>query len=318
MKHVNKHEKNYGELFSKYAIYLVFVFMVILSTIMTDNFMKPSNLINILRQMAPVMIIACGETMVIIAGMTDLSPGAVLALSGCIGIGITQQTGNAFLGAVVAVVIGILAGMINGVAVAQFNIPPFIATLAVMNVARGAAFVYTDGKTLYDIGEFAFYGQGSILGMPAPIYFMIVITILSYILLKHTPFGRYLYAIGGNEYAAIASGIKVKIIKIVAYLILGAMSGFAGVVLCSRLNSGIPACGVNYEFDAIIAAIIGGTSFSGGVGSIGGSIVGCLIISLLNNMMNLMNVQSYWQSIVKGIVIMLAVGVDMAKKKNKV
>lgn len=317
MNYAKKLKQNCGNLFAKYAIYLVLVFMIVLSTILTDNFMKLSNLVNILKQMAPVMIIACGETMVIISGMTDLSPGAVLALSGCAGIRITQQTGNVLLGALAAVVIGMIAGLINGVAVARFRIPPFIATLAVMNVARGAAYVYTDGKTLYDIGSFAFFGQGDILGIPAPIVFMLGITVISYVLLKHTPFGRYLYAIGGNEYAASASGIKTKTIKVVVYLLLGALSGFSGVVLCSRLNSGIPACGVNYEFDAIIAAIVGGTSFSGGVGSIGGTVVGCLIISLLNNMMNLMNVQSYWQLIVKGIVIMLAVGVDMSKKQNK-
>ncbi|MDI9243290.1 ABC transporter permease [Ruminococcus sp. YH-rum2234] len=306
-----------GTVFSKYAIYLVFLVMFIASIFMSDNFIKPSNLINILVQVSPILIIACGETMVIIAGMTDLAPGAVLALAGCVGIGVTIQTGNAFVGMVVSITIGIICGLISGIAVSRFNIPPFIATLAVMNIARGAAYVYTGGKTIYNIGDFAFFGQGTILGIRAPIVFMVLITVISYIILKHSKFGRYLYAVGGNEYAAVASGIKAKKIKLIAYLIIGAYSGFAGVILCSRINSGLPSTGQNYEFDAIIGAIIGGTSFTGGVGSMGGTVIGCLIIALLNNMMNLMNVQSYWQSIVKGIVIMLAVGIDMAKKKSK-
>jgi inositol transport system permease protein len=308
---------NFSGFFGTYAIYFVFAGMVIISSMISDNFLKTSNLVNILRQMSPIMIIACGETMVIIAGMTDLSPGAVLALAGCVGIGVCIATGSAILGMLVAIGIGILCGLLSGIAVSRFKIPPFIATLAVMNLARGAAYVYTDGKTIYNIGNFAFFGQGNILSIPAPIVFMAIITVLSHILLKHTKFGRYLYSIGGNEDAAIASGINTKRIKLRAYLILGALSGFAGVILCSRLNSGIPSSGVNYEFDAIIAAIIGGTSFSGGIGTIGGTVVGCAIISLLNNMMNLLSVQSYWQLIVKGIVIMVAVGIDMAKKGSK-
>ncbi|HBR03274.1 MAG TPA: ribose ABC transporter permease [Ruminiclostridium sp.] len=312
-----KNKFHIGSFFSTYAIYLVFAGMVILSAVMSENFLKPSNLVNILRQMSPIMIIACGETMVIIAGMTDLAPGAVLALSGCVGIGVCINTGSAILGMLTAIAIGILCGFISGIAVSRFNIPPFIATLAVMNLARGAAYVYTDGKTIYNIGDFAFFGQGDILSIPAPIVFMVSITVISYIIIKHTKFGRYLYAVGGNEEASIASGIKTKRIKLVAYLILGAFSGFAGVILCSRLNSGIPSCGVNYEFDAIIATIIGGTSFSGGIGTIGGTVIGCAIISLLNNMLNLLSVQSYWQLIVKGIVIMLAVGIDMSKKSSK-
>ncbi len=307
-----------GTIIGKYAIYVVFLAMFIASIFMSDNFIKPSNLINILVQVSPILIIACGETMVIIAGMTDLAPGAVLALSGCVGIGVTVKTGNAFLGMLVAIAIGIVCGLISGIAVSRFRIPPFIATLAVMNIARGAAYVYTEGKTIYNIGDFAFFGQGNILGIRAPIVFMVTITIISYIILRHTKFGRYLYAVGGNEYATIASGINTKRIKLIAYLILGGFSGFAGVILCSRINSGLPSTGLNYEFDAIIGTIIGGTSFTGGVGSIGGTVIGCLIIALLNNMMNLMNVQSYWQSIVKGIVIMLAVGIDMAKKKPDV
>ncbi len=300
----------------KYAIYFVFLVMFIASVFMSENFTKWSNLINILVQVSPILIIACGETMVIIAGMTDLSPGAVMAVAGCVGIGVTIQTGNAFIGMIVSILLGVLCGLVNGIAVSRFRIPPFIATLAVMNIARGAAYVYTDGKTIYNIGDFAFFGQGSILGIKAPIVFMVAITVVSYVILKHTKFGRYLYAVGGNEYAAIASGINTKRIKLTAYLILGGFSGFAGVVLSSRINSGLPSVGLNYEFDAIIGAIIGGTSFSGGIGSIGGTVIGCLIIALLNNMMNLMNVQSYWQSIVKGIVIMLAVGIDMAKRKE--
>lgn len=317
MKTKMNHVK-WGSVLGKYAIYIVFLVMFVASVFMSDNFIKPSNLINILVQVSPILIIACGETMVIIAGMTDLAPGAVLALAGCVGIGVTIQTGNVFLGMIISILIGIVCGFVSGIAVSVFRIPPFIATLAVMNIARGAAYVYTGGKTIYNIGDFAFFGQGDILGIKAPIVFMIVITIASYIILKHTKFGRYLYAVGGNEYAAVASGINTKRIKLIAYLILGGFSGFAGVILCSRINSGLPSTGLNYEFDAIIGAIIGGTSFTGGVGSIGGTVIGCLIIALLNNMMNLMNVQSYWQSIVKGIVIMLAVGIDMAKKKKSV
>ncbi|MEG0832689.1 MAG: ABC transporter permease [Oscillospiraceae bacterium] len=308
---------NFGTFFSKWAIYIVFAVMFALSAIMSENFLTLQNLVNVLRQTAPVMIIACGETMVIIAGMTDLAPGAVLALAGCVGIGVTAGTGNVFLGVLVAISIGALCGLISGIAVSRFRVPPFIATLAVMNMARGAAFVYTDGKTLYDIGDFAFFGQGSILGIPAPIVFMAVIVAISYVLLKHTKFGRYLYAVGGNEEAAVASGINTKKVKLTAYLFLGVLSGFAGVVFCSRLNSGIPSSGANYEFDAIISAIIGGTSFSGGIGTIGGTVIGCMIIALLNNMLNLLSVQSYWQLIVKGMVIMLAVVIDMSKKSSK-
>ena len=221
------------------------------------------------------------------------------------------------MGGLTGIIAGILFGLISGIAVSRFNIPPFIATLATMNIARGAVYVYTDGKTLYNIGDFAFYGQGKIAGIHAPIVFMLGAILITYFLLNHTKFGRYIYAIVGNEYAAVASGVNSKRIKIIAYLIIGAFSGLAGVVLCSRLNSGVPSVGLSYEFDAIIAAVVGGTSFSGGIGTVGGTIVGCLIIALLNNMMNLMSVQAYWQLIVKGVVILLAVGVDMAKKRDR-
>ncbi|WP_343208087.1 ABC transporter permease [Anaerolentibacter hominis] len=311
------HKFNWGAFLGKYAIYFIFLAMFLISALISDSFLNFANLVNVLRQMSVVTIIACGETMVIIAGMTDLAPGAILAISGCVGIGVSIRTGSPLLGLLVGIAIGVAAGIVSGIAVSQFRVPPFIATLAVMNICRGAAYVYTDGKTIYNIGSFAWFGQGSILSVPAPIVFMILVILLSFIILNRTKFGRYLYAVGGNEEAAIASGINTKRIKLKAYMIECGLAGLGGVILCSRLNSGIPSAGMSYEFDAIIAAIIGGTSFSGGIGTISGTIVGSAIIALLNNMLNLLSVQSYWQSIVKGIVIMIAVIIDMSRKPAK-
>jgi inositol transport system permease protein len=216
-------------------------------------------------------------------------------------------------GVALAVIFNILSGML----VSVFNTPPFIATLAITTVGRGVVLLYTFGQPIYQIGGFNVFGQGSIGVVPIPIIAMIVMTALTWYILNHTRFGRSLYAIGGNQEAANASGINVKKTKFICYVINGFLVGLAGIIFMSRVNSGLPGAGVSYEFEALTAAVIGGTSFSGGVGTAMGTFAGSLIVGILNNIMNLMGVDSYVQQILKGIIIAAAVAIDIKSKEKR-
>jgi inositol transport system permease protein len=217
--------------------------------------------------------------------------------------------------------IGLLFGMswnlLNGILVRYFKAPPFIATLAILTMARGSALLFTKGRNIYQIDEFVWFGQGKIGFVPVPVIFMILVGLLTWYILNHTSFGRSLYAVGGNEEAARASGINVGGVQIGAYLINGAFVGLAGLLLMSRVNAGLPNAGIGYEFEALTAAIIGGTSFSGGIGTAGGTIAGAFIVGFLNNIMNLTGIDSYLQQVIKGAIIALAVIYDIRAKTKR-
>lgn len=305
---------NLYSIYRKYGIFIVLVFMCIISSFLSPIFLTKQNIINVIRQISITTIIACGETLLIIAGLIDLGPGSVVALAGCISVDIALKSGSLGLGVLAGIVVGGITGLINGAVITKYKLPPFIVTLAMMTAARGGALLYTNGLPIINIGEYAAIGQGSIGIIPIPVIILAVTVIITWIILNYTKFGVYLYAIGGNEEAAIASGIRVKKMKVIVYLIAGLFTGVAGIVLMARLNSGLPNAGQAYEFDAITAVIIGGTSFNGGIGGVSGTLIGALIIGVLNNMLNLMNVQSYVQQILKGIIIVLAVILDMKTK----
>jgi inositol transport system permease protein len=207
--------------------------------------------------------------------------------------------------------------MFSGILVAFFKTPPFIATLAITMVARGAALLFTKGQNIYQIGRYIIFGQGSWLGIPIPIIFMVLVFLCTWYIMKNMRLGRSLYAIGGNEEAAVASGIRVINIKFVVYLINGVFVGLAGILLMSRVNAGLPNAAAGYEFEALTATIIGGTSFSGGIGTASGTIAGAFIVGFLNNIMNLLGVNSYVQQIIKGVIIALAVVFDIAAKNKR-
>lgn len=304
-------------IYRKYGILIVLILMSGISSILSPIFLSQINLINVIRQISITTMIACGETMLIIAGMIDLAPGSVVALAGCVAVNVSINTGSVLLGVLSGVVIGGITGFISGGIITRYNLPPFIVTLAMMTAARGAAYLYTDGKPIINIGSYAAVGQGNFFGIPIPVIILLIVIIITWIILNQMKFGRYLYAIGGNEEAAICSGINVKKIKLIVFILSGLFTGLAGAVLMGRLNSGLPSAGQAYEFDAITAAIIGGTSFSGGIGNISGTLVGALIIGVLNNTLNLMNVQSYVQQIIKGAIIVLAVILDMKTKSTR-
>jgi len=321
----------------KYAIVLIFIVMFVGMTFLTDAFLQPRNLFNVVRQISVVGLIAIGVTMVIITTGIDLSSGSVLALAAVFGASLAQQPDwhdAKYPGLVVpvivpigvALVIGILCGAINGGLIAKFKIPPFIATLGMMTVARGFALIYSNRPVSGLTDAYNFIGQGEIfkvisipgqppLGIPIPVIVLSAVAIGAHVLLNNTRFGRHIYAVGGNEQAALISGLNVGRIKIGVYTIAGLLSGLAGLVLSSRVGSGQPGLGVGYELDAIAAAVIGGTSLSGGVGTIWGTIIGALIIGVLNNGLDLLNVSAYWQTIVKGSIIVVAVIID--ERKNR-
>lgn len=301
-------------LYKKYGIFVILILMCALSSILSPVFFTSMNLINVVRQISITTMIACAETMLIISGMIDLSPGSVVALSGCIAVSVSLMTHSIVLGVLAGICIGGIAGFINGFIITRYNLPPFIVTLAMMTVARGAAYLYTDGKPIINIGGFANLGQGNILGVPIPVLILIFVVLITWLILSQTKLGRFIYAIGGNEEAAVCSGINVKKIKLLVFVISGLFTGLAGTILMGRLNSGLPTAGEGYEFDAITAVIIGGTSFTGGIGSVFGTIVGALMIGVLNNTLNLMNVSSFVQHIIKGIIIVLAVILDTKTK----
>lgn len=312
--------------FKKYAIVLILLAMIIALSFLSPAFLQPRNLLNVVRQISVMGLIAIGVTMVIITGGIDLSSGSVLALAAVVAASLAQRTDWAsakypgldlpvFVPIIAALLVGITCGAINGSLIARFKIPPFIATLGMMTVARGFALIYSDRPVSSLTDAYNFIGQGEILGIPLPIILIIAVAVGAHILLNNTRFGRYIYALGGNEQAARISGINISRVKIGVYTLAGMLSGFAGLVLSSRISSGQPGLGLGYELDAIASAVIGGTSLSGGIGTIWGTMVGALIIGVLNNGLDLLNVSAYWQTIVKGSIIVIAVIID--ERKNR-
>lgn len=302
---------------ARYSIYLVLVVMFLMCVVLNENFLSARNLANISAQISVTTILAFGETLLIIGGMLDLSCGSVLAFSGLMSVYFFKLTGSLPLAFGIGLLFGMIWNLLNGILVRYFKAPPFIATLAVLTMARGTALLFTKGRNIYQIGDFVWFGQGKVGFVPVPVIFMILVGILTWYILNHTSFGRSLYAVGGNEEAARASGINVGRVQLGTYLINGAFVGLAGLLLMSRVNAGLPNAGIGYEFEALTAAIIGGTSFSGGLGTAGGTLAGAFIVGFLNNIMNLAGVDSYLQQVIKGAIIALAVIYDIRSKSKR-
>ena len=301
----------------KYSIFIVLFVMIFLCSIMNKNFLSAVNLSNSMKQLAVSTILAYGEMLLIISGMLDLSSGAVLALSGVLSISAYQATGSLVIAVVVGISVAVVCNLVNAVMITNLNAPPFIATLAMMQIARGIALLFTKGQNLNQLKDYVIFGQGTIGPIPISIIITIFITIIVWYILRHTKLGRSLYAIGGNQEAAIAAGINVKKNKYIVFIINGVLVGIAGILFMSRVNAGLPNGAVGYEMEGLTAAIVGGTSFSGGVGSTMGTLAGAFIIGMLNNIMNLVGVDSYIQQIVKGAIIALAVIWDIRSKSKK-
>lgn len=310
-------KKSISEVMEKYSIFIVLLFMIILCTILNKNFLSAGNVSNIMKQLAVPTILAYGEMLLIISGMLDLSSGSVLALAGVLSISSYKATGSLLVGLLVAVVIAVVCNLINSLMVTNFQAPPFIATLAMQMVARGIALFFTKGQNILQLNKYTVFGQGELGPVPISIIFMIVITVFIWYILRHTRFGRSLYAIGGNEEAAVASGINVKKNKYLVFILNGILVGISGVLFMSRVNAGLPNGALGYEMEGLTAAIVGGTSFSGGVGTTLGTLAGAFIIGCLNNIMNLIGVDSYIQQIIKGVIIALAVIWDIQSKNKK-
>ncbi|KVS39904.1 ABC transporter permease [Burkholderia ubonensis] len=301
----------------RYSIYLILVAMIVVSSIISPVFLSAGNFSNISRQISITTILAFGQTLLIICGLIDLSAGSVLALSGLLSVMFYKATGLFVPSMIVGIAIGSACGLVNGWIVTRFNTPAFIATLAMQTAARGGALMLTGGQNIYELDKFVGWGQGAVLGVPSPVIFLVLIALLTWYLLNHTRLGRYIYAIGGNQEAARASGIRISRIKMAAFIVNGALVGLAGVLYMSRVNAGLPNAGIGFEFDAMTAAIIGGTSFSGGIGTAIGTLAGAFIMGFLGNIMNLLGVQSYLQQIIKGGIIVLAVAYDISSKHGK-
>lgn len=306
------------ELYKYRSVIGLIIFSVIIS-LLNDRFATIPNILNILRQTSINSIIAAGMTFVILTGGIDLSIGSTLALTGAISAYLISTGVHPLIAVVVALIAGLIIGMLNGIIISKGKVQPFIVTLATMTILRGATMVFTSGRPIstgYDAyGElFNKIGAGYIAGIPNPVIIMIIIFILAYIILKNTTIGRYVFAVGGNEDATKLSGINVDKVKVFVYGINGLLAALAGIIITSRLSSAQPTAGSGYELDAIAAVVLGGTSLAGGFGSILGTVVGALIIGILNNALNLMDVTSYYQLLLKGLVILLAVLLDRKQK----
>lgn len=284
----------------------------------SDSFLTYENIMNVLRQSAQNIFIASGMTIILIAGGIDLSVGSVVGLVGVM-VGTMVNDGMPILLAVgICLVVGALMGTFNGMILSRTTLPPFIVTYALMTILRGGIYVYTAGTTVrIDDRSFIAVGTGYTLGIPNPVWYMAVILAIVYLILNRTKLGRHIYAIGGNEKAAEFSGIDVKNVRLFVYVFSGIMAAVAGIVLAARSYSGQPTAGTGAEMDAIEACVLGGCSMAGGYGFIGGTIIGALIIAIMNNGLNLMRIDSYWQMVAKGVIVLIAVYVDYVKNQKK-
>ncbi|WP_448071074.1 ABC transporter permease [Georgenia yuyongxinii] len=316
------------EIFRKYAIAFILIGFVILLSLLTDgNFLHFQNLKNVAVQVAPIGILALGMMFAIITKGIDLSVGATVALAAVVASSLAQISSGStamfpglvmpvFVAVVVGLLVGSATGAVNGFLVAKFRIAPFIATLGMMTAARGIALIYTDGRPVSGLAPgFNVLGQGSLIGVPIPIWLFGLITVITWVVLNRTRFGRHVYAIGGNDQAARVSGINIARVQFKIYTIIGLFAGLAGMILAARIGSGNPQLGTSMELDAITATVIGGTSFNGGVGTVWGTVVGALIIGVINNGLDLMNVSPFMQMVIKGAIIVIAIILD--ERKNR-
>jgi ribose transport system permease protein len=302
--------------------------MALVIGLFTDKFFTPENGWNILRQISINLCLAIGMTLVILSGGIDLSVGAVLALAGAVAAGVLNN-GIAIpqldillqfsvSGAILAaLLVGLLLGLFNGLVITRFRVPPFVATLGMLSIARGLTMLWTGGFPITGLGDsFAVIGTDLFLGIPMPVWISVACAAVFGVVVQKTRFGRYIYAIGGNERAALLAGLSVDRIKLAVYGLCGILAAVAGLIVTSRLDSAQPNAGLGYELDSIAAVVIGGTSLSGGRGSVLGTVLGCLIIGVLNNGLFLLDVSPFWQQVVKGFVILVAVAIDKMQAAN--
>jgi inositol transport system permease protein len=312
-----RHSGNLKSWMSKYGLLSAFLGLCALLSWATPAFFTLQNWIIVLRQISINGILAVGVTYVLLTGGVDLSLGSQVALTGVVAASFAHPGEYLPIAPIVmGIATGTLCGIANGVIVTRGRVAPFIATLGMMTVARGLALVISAGKPVSNLSDaFTSIARTDLLGVPVPIAILGIVAALSYLLLTNMRLGRYIYAIGGNEAAARASGINVIAVKNFTYAVSGAMAGLAGIVLASRITTGQPNAGIAYELDAIAAAVIGGTSLSGGVGGVGGTIQGALLMGVINNGLDLLNVSSYYQQIIKGAIIVGAVWLDKGEAK---
>jgi ribose transport system permease protein len=290
--------------------------------LLNPRFLSWSNILTVLRQTSINAVIATGMTFAILIGGIDLSVGSVLGLCGAIAASMVSSGTNVVLAVMTALVLGTAIGYLNGTLITTGGLQPFIATLGTVTLLRGAILVFTQGRPISTGNTpsseyFSEIGTGFLGPIPIPVYIMILVFFVAYYILNHTRIGRYIYATGSNEEATMYSGIKTARVKRFVYAVSGMMAALAGILLTARLGSAQPTSGAGYELDAIAAVVLGGTSMAGGIGTIGGTAIGALIIGVLNNALNLMKVSSYYQDVAKGIVILIAVLLDRKQKSSR-
>lgn len=304
---------------SRLSTLFVLIGMCVILAFTSKVFLTVGNVVNVLQQISINAIIAIGMTFVIITAGIDLSVGSVLALSSTTMGVVYVSTGSVFLSILTCLLVGIICGIINGIIITKGGLPPFISTLGMMNMARGIALTLTAGKTINGFnGTFRWIGTKTITGagFPVQVIFMLILMAAAFYILRYRKLGRYIYAIGGNEEVTRLTGINVHRYKIIAYAISGLTAAIAGYVLTAKLNAAQPISGDGYELDAIAACVIGGVSQEGGVGSVWGTLIGAIIVGVINNGMTLLNVSSYFQEFVIGLVIVISVLIDVQKNRK--
>ncbi|RUT31377.1 ABC transporter permease [Arsenicitalea aurantiaca] len=308
-----------ADILSKYGIVLAFVILFVALSFAHQNFLSTANLTNVLRQVSINGILAIGMTYVILTGGIDLSVGSVLALCGVVAGSLVTgaDPANPALAFLAGIGVGALVGAINGILIARFKVTAFVVTLGMLSMARGATLLYSDGRPIPNLSpEFRWFGQGFVMGVPVPVIVFALVFIIAFIVLRYTVYGRWIYAVGGNIKSARTSGIPTRSVIFSAYMIMGALAGLAGVILTARTTSALPQAGLGYELDAIAAVVIGGTSLVGGVGSVTYTLIGALIIGVISNGLDLLGVSSYYQQIIKGAIIVVAVLIDRSRHSN--
>lgn len=304
------------EFFMKYRTFAILILILFVASFLSESFLSFMNITNLARQVSIIGIIGVGMTFVILTGGIDLSVGTNVAMTGALAATIVQKTQSVTLGIVVAILVGGSIGMVNGTLITKAKLPPFIVTLGTMVLLRGMVLVFTQGSPIATKSQsFNFIGKGYILGLPLPVIILLGVYAAGFIILKYTKFGRTVYGVGGNEEASRLSGINTSLSITKVYVISGILAGLAGLILTGRLGSAQPTAGTGYELDAIAAVILGGTSLSGGVGSVLATLAGVTILGVLDNILVLMNVNPFASDIVKGTVIILAVLADSKFKK---